>query len=199
MGSYSDSFAQGDENPLSSNGVWSGGYTGFGNLQVIGHRIRSAGLNSDERMTYNAASFADQFAQVTIKTWNTSAADTIATHLLLRWTPEATATGYECVVVRSGGVDAIHVYKITAGTEVELGTGQSITIAANDVLKCTMVGSLISVFQNDILRYTTSDPTTNSGRVGMGGFVGPTGSLADVEVGNFIGGDFGINVAWLIS
>lgn len=190
MSEYADNFSQADENPLSSGGVWSGGYTALGDLQVISNRARVATLNADEAMTYNVSSPTnDQFVQFTIATWNTGSSAILSVKGFLRWNAPGSPTGYEIAVNRIAGADSIHVYEMTAGTETELGVGQAITVAAGDVFTGIIRGSQIFVFQNTTLRYTTSDATITSGRIGLGGFVGTGGADSDFEISNFTGGD----------
>lgn len=188
---YTDSFSQSNENPLSSGGVWDGGYAGLGNMQVVSNKISAATVNVDERMTYNGLIFpSDQFAQATVKTWNTSSgASIIGFHLLLRYAAPTAQTGYEIVIRRIGGADNISVISVIAGTPTTLGAGASITVAVNDIFKAIVIDNQISVFQNGILRYTPpTDVTTVSGRIGIGAFINVGGATGDVEIDDFSGG-----------
>ena len=187
---YSDSFPQANENPLSSSGVWTGGYTSYSTLQVVSNRVRCSST-SDHRITVSSFTpSSDQFAQFKIVTWNAAAASNIVAHLLLRYTAPATATGYEVIMLRLvGGAESIHMFKTTAGSATELGAGTAVTIAANDIFMFTVSGLDLKFYQNSILRYSASDSTFSSGRIGMGANVDPGGALGDLEIDDFIGGD----------
>ena len=184
------------EDPLSDGGKWDGGYTNFGNMQGANGRGRVAALNSDERMTVNSISPGnDQYVQVKVANWNSGAAtDLFGFIMLLRWAAPATATGIEAVILHdnSSNTDFIVVYEIVDGTETLVEGGSlSISVSANDVFKAVVSGTTLTISQNDNPELQVQ-VTSTSGRIGLGGYIGPNGAIDDFELDDYEGGDYGL-------
>src|SRR3990167_7120022 len=137
MAEYTDAFPQADENPLSSSGVWDT-YAGIGNLQAVGNKVRAVTLGgADSFETYNGFTPGnDQFAQITISTWNaTTNVATIIAGVFLRAAAPSTHTAYriQAQVGALGASPIVQLSRINAGVNTDL-TSASTSFVAGDVL-----------------------------------------------------------------
>lgn len=143
-----DSFPQADENPLSSGGNWSTTTaTGLIPAQVVGHLAESTGSPSNHGQAwYTGTSFPnDQYAEITINTLATSA--------------EYAAVGVRAIngvdtlyaVVVGGPVGAstvVYLLKRVAGVQTVLVGPVTVTGAARDVYRISILGTALSVTKN---------------------------------------------------
>jgi hypothetical protein len=182
---FSDTFTRADNADLGAD--WDTGYFGSAG-QIVGNRVRATTLNATFFETWNGSSNNDQFAQVTLATF-TGAVETSAS-LLVRATAPATLTAYVVFAYRNHTFGfTTRIFEYTAGSGAELISEASTTWTAGDVLKMTAVGTTITVFRNGAQLLQTTDASIASGRPGLGGTVATGGSLADMELDNFSGGD----------
>jgi hypothetical protein len=182
---FSDTFTRADNADLGAD--WDSGY--FGSTgQVVGNRVRATTINATFFETWNGSSANDQYAQVTLASF--TGAVEISASLLVRATAPATLTGYVAVAHRNHTFGfTTRLFEYTAGSGAELISEASTTWLAGDVLKMTAVGTLITVYRNGVQLLQTTDASIASGRPGLGGTVATGGSLADMELDNFSGGD----------
>ena len=193
MAEYTDNFSQADENPLSSGGVWDT-YAGIGNLQAVGNKVRAVTLGgADSFETYNGFTPGnDQFAQITISTWNaTTNVATIIAGVFLRAAAPSTHTAYriQAQVGALGASPIVQLSRINAGVNTDL-TSASTSFVAGDILTGMIRGSTMFAFKNSTLIASFTDGTPiASGRIGAEVYIGVGGSLTDVEIDDFVGGD----------
>lgn len=79
------------------------------------------------------------------------------------------------------------IYKFN-GAFTYLGSGVSVTTAANDTWKLEAVGTTITLYQNGVSRKSVTDATFNSGSAGLHGYSDSTGYMDNWEGGNVSAG-----------
>jgi len=199
MAEYSDTFPQADENPLSSGGVWDGGYTSRVNFQVVGNRLRTTDASGSFHAVASYNGFTptiDQFAQITLKTCVTTAL--IFFGVMLRAATPPTDTWYWVLGndAAGGGAPTYGIYKVVAGTISTLIQVATSVWAADDVITGIIRNNVsgnptIFAFRNGTLVTSATDVTSPiaSGRIGMDIRITTGGAVGDVELANFVGGD----------
>ena len=190
MAEHSDNFPQADENPLSSGGNWVAAGTNP-RPQVVGNRVRVAALGDFATSIYNTAVANDQFAQITVPTWNNSGAAVIIAGLLLRAADAPTVTYYEIDIIEDPGLTARYeIYRVVAGAYTALAGPTNMTVVAGDILCAMIRGATLFLFQNNALVVSVVDGSPiASGKIGLIIDVHAGGTINDVEVDDFIGGD----------
>lgn len=184
---YSDPFTRADNADLGAD--WDAGYTSQAALQIVGNRVRATTLGTESMETVNAATLTDsKWASVTLATW-TGAVGTYA-GVYLQTTAPATETGYKLVAALNDGGARTYLTKVTAGADTTLAQENTTTWAATDILKLYAIGTRLIGRRNGVSVLTAVDSALASGRVGLYGFVGGGGSLANMELDSFAAGDF---------
>ena len=192
-GTYSDGFPQANENPLSSSGNWVAAGTNP-RPQVVTNRVRVATVGDFATSIYNTAVTNDQFAQITVPTWNNSGAAVIIAGLLLRAADAPTVTYYEIDIIEDPGLTARYeIYRVVAGAYTALAGPIYFNLAAGDILRATIEGSTIHLYQNfKLLTAVTDASPITSGKVGFIVDVHTGGAIGDAEIDDFYGGDYPI-------
>lgn len=186
MASFTDTFPQANENPLSSSGVWTGGYSTAENLQVVGNRVRPTSVSGFALMTYNGATFnANAYCIVTIATF-TGASFSIVMPMIRMGAPSS-IDGYYAQAGR-GLSWTTRIILSVATVETELASENSTTWVANDLVEIHGFGSAFYARRNGQRVLFASDATITSG--GRGGMVAMSGSaVADTEIETVTMGD----------
>jgi hypothetical protein len=115
--------------------------------------------------------------------------------VILRGTTAA-RTGYECKVMGPLGATAtLRIYRFNAGTPTLLtATAATETVSSGDIMKCSVIGSTIKLYINDVEKLSNTDGSPiASGSAGIGIFEN-SGTVQDVQGDNWFGGDFSSGV-----
>jgi len=88
-------------------------------------------------------------------------------------------------------VNSFYINKNVGGTFTQIGPSQTITLQVGDVIRLSVVGNVISAFQNGFLIQQVQDNsnTFSSGFPGLGGF---TTTLVQAQVSLWAGGNAGV-------
>ena len=157
-----------------------------GNAQIVSNVVQTEFVGTDSSSRWNTDTFAnDQYAQITAV-----AAVTGTTRLvgaLLRGSAVAT-TFYACSARGPLGASATaEIRKNIAGSTTVLSSGTA-TIAANDLVKGTVIGTTIALLINGVSNRSTTDSAIASGSAGLFVFV-DTGAETDAKIDNWEGGN----------
>jgi hypothetical protein len=177
---YTTNFA-GTENPISEGGVWTNG----GAVGIDWQNPRKASglaFASNTSSGYNdciahlSGYPANQSAQGTVhRQTGYTAPSSHEVELLLRFqiTPRS-ARGYEIFFWFNSTIQIVRWNGPLGSFTVLPGSGTGIiSVKHGDVMRATIVGNLISVYQNGTLVRTATDSTWANGNPGMGLFVRP--------------------------
>lgn len=162
MATVSDNFNRAD-GALTTN--WTDVF-GTGNLLIATNQI-TGGNNQyrESRWSGTALATANYYTQLVYKS---SLATSIA-NLVVRGVGSAgTRSGYMLQINQTG---AWRIIRITTGTEVNLGTGGSVTHAADDIWRLEVQGSTLRAKRNSVLLESLTDTNfTAAGAPGVGIF-----------------------------
>lgn len=187
-GTFCDAFTRADNTDLGAS--WDSGYTAKNNLQIVSNRIRGTALGTASVESTSTSITNDQRGEVTLASWVTSTFGVAV--VSLRMTAPATQTAYTCTVL-ANAADHTRITEITAGSEVTLANETTSTWSAGHILRCEVIGSTINLYQviggSANLLLTTTDGSLTSGRVGLATFVDSGGSLANIELDDFVATD----------
>jgi hypothetical protein len=180
--SYSTNFAL-SENPINENNFWINGLLDgldWGNIRTLnGHAfaaITQTGFN--DAVAHLSPSIhqipADHQVIVTIhRVVGYTAPDSHEVFMMLRAVISAhSARGYECQIPISGGGQIVR-WNGASGDFTILSTsgpGASAPVEG-DIFKSKIIGSNISIYQNNTLIITATDSTFTNGNPGFGNFV----------------------------
>ena len=189
MARASDNFSIADEDPLSSGGLWDGGYSpSAANLKIVTNRVRAGTIDTDSIATYNGiAPGPDQFSQFTL-----TAYDTLVNHNsggLVRGASPTTKTLYWGGARVRPLTNVSKIRKLISNVETDLAE-TSTAWAVNDVVRLEIIGTTITVFRNGTSVLSTTDSDIASGRVGI--FMDFDVAESVIEVDDWSGGDFGL-------
>lgn len=185
-GSYSTSFNT-TENPISEGGRWYRANNPWTNVRTAnGIAFGSNGVTNGYDDSYALLSGAfgpDQTVEAVVQRDSTQAqGETHEVELLLRFSDDSNnARGYECLFSWAGGVQVMR-WNGGIGNFTVLNTSQmsyfSRPLATGDVIKASIIGSVISLYINGQLIVQGSDSTFKTGQPGMSFFVRPGGSAS---------------------
>lgn len=110
--------------------------------------------------------------------------------ILMRWSDSAgSAQGYECMIHHDGGYAQIVRWNGPFGDFNVLGGASAPGFKNGDTIKATAVGSVITLFHNDVPIVQVSDDTYSTGNPGVGFFKRSCGSNSDYGFTNFTATD----------
>ena len=189
VANYADAFSQANENPLSSGGVWTGGYTSQNSFEVVSNSARATAIGPQSLMTYNGfVPTPQQYAQFELGLWSVGAGEEVLIGVALRMAASPTFDGYTVMLSGVGaGSRTMQTHRWTAGSPTLLATSAEITVVSGDVFSGYARGPSIFAYQNGILCTSASDATYPTGRVGLGCDVALATTAASIK--NFGGGD----------
>ena len=185
MDQFRDTFPQADENPLSSGGNWSNGYSN--NLQVVGGIVRQTlGGDNNEESVNSISPGANAFAKFRIAAIGAGPG---YAHACVRMTAPTTLTYYSAFAAVNDGAKKTAIYKSVAGVTTHIQTeNASADWAVNDTLELRAIGPLLVAYKNgEALLSATDSDITLAGRVGIN-IAGAT--IGNIEVDDFSGGDY---------
>ena len=105
-------------------------------------------------------------------------------------------TNYRVYVVGPPGATAVvNISKSVAGAFTALNN-LTFTLAANDVLLASVIGTTISAYQNGAFLLSFSDSSISAAGDGPGFVIGADTSLTSSIGANWSGGEFGASIAW---
>ena len=188
-GAYSTNFGAA-ENPISEGGAWR--HTGLDWTMVKSEIGRAHGTQINTAYAYNdsyayLSGFpANQSAEAVIYRNSTSSINK-EVELLLRWSDSAhSAQGYEINIQHDGLYAQVVRWNGPFGSFLELARASTVPAPkTGDVYKATIVGSLITVYFNNVQIMQVSDSTWTTGQPGMGFFVEPGASNSEFGFSRF--------------
>lgn len=183
---FTDAFTRADAADIGAN--WDSGYTTYDPFQIVSNRVQATtGSDTANAETVNAFSPAvNQWAQVTLAT--VVAGNTSSLSVLLRAATVPTATWYECTAVPLP--DTYHsriVYRLS-GTNMASVTETAVTWVQGDVLRCEVIGTNLTLYQNDVSVLTFSNAALASGKVGL--YLQQRESVNEFEADDFSAGHY---------
>lgn len=160
-----DNFTRANENPLSQGGNWHT-VTGAGAPQVVSNLCEPS--VTTRCASYYDAGIAwptDQYAETKLTS------DTNSVSFLGPLVRQATGADTCYEVVAEGPLNAtgvLFLVKRIAGAQTTLHTA-TVTLAANDIIRLTVTGSVLTVQQNGttLSAFTTTDAAIASGKPGI--------------------------------
>jgi hypothetical protein len=178
-----DTFAQVNENPLSSGGKWSL-QAGGGNLQVVSHVCEPATAGGGCGEVYTGATVsADHYASMTLGTLASSA---LASPMVRADT--ATATFYYAQILGpTGTLATTQIKKNVSGTVTAIGPSVAFTPTLGDIITLSAIGNVISLYQNGFLILQVQDNSIATGNPGLNMFA--PSAVSDAKVTAFTAGN----------
>ena len=171
--------------PLSESGAWSRANNQWTSVQTVsGAAFGTNGVTNsyDDSYALLTGTFgADQTAEaVVVRNESLSPGPTHEVELLLRFSDDTNnARGYECLFSWYGGIQLFR-WNGAFGDFTALSTTGTGSLGRNlrtgDVLKASIVGSVITVFINGVELARATDSVIKTGRPGISFFVRPGGS-----------------------
>jgi hypothetical protein len=182
-----DPFTRADSGDLGAS--WDAGY--FNACQIVGNRVRVTAVGNESFETYNVSSPTNnQYAKITLATFNAATTGEIYGGVLLRWAAPTTATGYR-FSARKHTVDGqgrAWIYSYVAGVG-SLVTSANVDWTSSDVLEGRAVGSALNLLKNGSSVASGTNSVQISGRAGINiGCLSPA-SIGDVEDDDWEAGD----------
>jgi hypothetical protein len=183
------------ENPISEGGAWT--HKGLDWKSVvtengIAHGTQTGTDGYDDSYAILSGFSADQAA------WGVAHIDagidktcsSQELEILIRWSDSAgSAQGYECMIHHDGGYAQIVRWNGPLGDFNVLGGGSAPGFKNGDTVKATAVGSVITLFHNDVPIVQVSDDTFSTGNPGVGFFKRSCGRNSDYGFTNFTATD----------
>jgi hypothetical protein len=160
----------GTENPLSDGGNWNtlSGSGESGGLELVSGSIQPILPSTWGLMVWTGNTFPnDQYAEAIIN--DVASISYAAIHIMVRTTAGATGQNdYDFTATNGGYGSPLYTLNVvTNGSNVQLGAVVSMTLAYGDVIRLSVVGSTISLYQNGVLVTTRTDTTWTSGAPGL--------------------------------
>lgn len=183
---FTDDFNRADSTDLGAN--WDASYTSFVNAQIVGNRARTTVVADSSLETVNAVGLpGDQWAQVTLTTWNT--AEHLRAGVVLRAanSPTVDVVEFQAGVNTGSWTSRIAV---RSGGSISTSSQESATTwAAGDILRAESIGTQHTLYRNGVLILSHTDGAYTSGKAGID-FIVLTGALTDLELDDFSSGGF---------
>jgi hypothetical protein len=180
----SDSFTSG-AGALSANWTTPTGLTA---LQIIaGNLVEASATNVDTAGVYTGASFSnDQYSEVTINTM--SGVGNYVVPIVRASTTAKTWYGANIQSPTGSLAQTAYINKKVAGTQTAIGLAQNITLETGDIIRLSVIGNVVSLYQNGTLIQQIED---NSILTGVPGMTVYAGTLADAQISAWAGGNAG--------
>jgi hypothetical protein len=162
----SDTFTRADSTDLGTQ--WSWGYANRGPSQLVSNAARPLTPGVETLEAFTGASLPDdQWAQV--KLTNITGSGWNGVVFALRLQDPATKTHYGIAITDQTDSNAVSIGRCIAGSCTTLQTATT-TWANGDTARVEVIGSTLSVYQNDVLvtSYTDVTPITSGPRAGLG-------------------------------
>lgn len=184
---YSTNFP-GTENPISESGAWSNiglDWTSVRTTPGLAFGTNGPREDYDDSYAHLSGFGPDHSATATIyRAPNIPAGETHEVEILVRWSDSAhSAKGYEVNLNYEGNCQIVRWNGPIGSFQV---LNQNATTANNgDVLKVSIVGSVISAYVNGALVVTATDSTHSTGNPGIGFFKRTAGLNSAYGFSNF--------------
>ncbi len=173
-----DNFNRANENPLSG---WTT-ITDEWPLQIIADQVRGTVTFENNGAYYTAVTPPDDhYSQIRIAT---GTSNSVAPAVRV-------ATGAATYYAANAQVSPpfADLYKIVGTSYTSLSTA-STSLATNDIIRLTVIGSDLTMYQNGVPILTATDNAITSGRFGI--YINTGGTLSNTEFDDFEGGDFSL-------
>lgn len=185
----SDSFTRADANPLSGSWTRLSSAASWNVIQLVSNQIEPGGGSTDNAaMWYNGITWPnDQWSQVTVKSLSNAY---VGIHL--RANMSGAATCYHCVLgpgTTGSGSIPWNIYRINSGTFTGPLASGTTTIAANDTVSAEVIGSVITLYKNNVALGSAVDTNLTSGAAGVLMYPNSGASSASIA-DDWTGGDF---------
>lgn len=173
------------ENPISEGGVWNRAnniWTNVSTANGIAFGTNGKANTYDDSYALLSGFGPDQQAEaVVFRSPDLVRGITHEVELLLRSSDDANnARGYECLFNYAGGLEIVRwngaLGDFTRLSIIGGASNLGRELVSGDVIKCTIVGNVISAYINGALRAQTIDSTYVSGQPGISFFTRPGGS-----------------------
>jgi len=169
---------------------------GFANPAIVTNQVQPNAVGGTGSLSlYTGTTFPnDQYAKTSIIAALT--ANTRNPGLLLRGTTAA-RTEYECVLFGPlGATVQLKINRYNAGVLASLATtGADQTVVTTDVMKCTVVGYVLTIYINDVSKLVYDDSASGSkitsGTPGIHLYTA-AGLTSNVQIDNFEAGDMSV-------
>jgi len=173
----SDNFQRADVSPLGGNWtVLTGTGTDGAGQKIVSQNVEPVNANSNEFSVWNPSITApggtwpnDQYSEVT----NGGLTDPVGNSYISADVRMSQGTGpnvYRFLIGIETNVNHYYIAKHINGVNTNLIGPIALTVSLNDVFRCQVVGTTISVFQNGTLLNSTTDASLSSGSPGMNQF-----------------------------
>ena len=183
---FTDPFPQANESPLSSGGVWAGGYTGDVSFQVVNHQVQCISSSVETTMTRNNTRPNNQWMKIQYAALGTGYTEL---DMLVRFAAPPTVSGYMGGIWRDGAGVHAQIVKVTNGTQVRIGGPVNVTLVGNDPFWFEASGTTLTLYQDVTqLIQVTGEATFGSGLAGLLAYT--QDAVANTAIFNFASGDF---------
>ena len=174
--------------------AWDAGYTLYDNFLIVSNSVRSTAVENQASMeTLNSPSIgANQWIEVVVNNF-TPPASFGGIFLILRAAAPATMTYYFAGIIKNGGSVYTEIWKSVAGTETQLVSVTTYTLASGDKLMFAAIADNLLLYKNATLLISARDSAIASGRPGVRtnlAIVGDGGALTDVQFDDLRCGDW---------
>lgn len=185
-----DNFQRTNENPLSNGGKWTSFPTRQG-MQIVSGVTEPAITGGGEGSIYSGAIFSnDQYSSITIHAIATGGSEAFP---VVRASIN-TLTQYFATIGGIGVQGNAQIAKLVSGSQTLLGPGVAVTPQAGDVFTLSVIGQVISLFQNGFLVVQVEDGSIATGSPGFGAFAQT--SVSQVQISSWAGGNAGVIPAY---
>ena len=187
---FTDPFAQANESPLSSGGVWAGGYVESGtndnSFQLVNHQVQAIAPNVGSTMTRANTLPNNHWMKIQYAALGVGYTEL---DMLVRFAAPPTVSGYMGGIWRDGAGVHAQIVKVTNGTQVRIGGPVNVTLVGNDPFWFEAFGTTLTLYQDVTqLIQMTGEATFGSGFAGLLAYT--QHAVANTAVFNFASGDF---------
>ena len=160
--------------------------TGAEDPQIVSSKLRAKTVDFTACSGYTGITWPNN-------QWSQGILDTVggATYtehgLILRY-QVANALRYRCYITGPAGAAKDAEIRDTAGAVI--ATRSDVITSAGDLMTFDVVGTRFRLWQNSTLLLTANDSVQLSGSPGVNLYISPGGSLSDMIMDDWIGGDF---------
>jgi hypothetical protein len=178
------------EDPISQGGVWSNVGLDWTYVKTVpGFACgTNKGIDYDDSYAHLSGFGPDQTVEVVLRVAPNLPNDgnSREVELHLRWNDAPhSATGYEIDLSYLGGIEIVRWNGAAGDFTVTSGAGSTPVPTTGDVVKASIVGSLITVYYNNVVVCTLNDTTFATGNPGMGFFIRPGANNSDFGVTSY--------------
>lgn len=169
-----------DESPLSNGSTFDGGYTGFGNLDVVNGGVRPSVLGTRGLMSYNdQGAYGDQSCEWTVTTFTGSVLTEQGCALMMADAP--TATLYLAKAILNGSATE-QIIEYANGTPTTLAGGVGTTWVNGDRGRFESKDGQVRLYKNGVLQRSAADSTLTSGKPGLYAYTASGGGAGSITV-----------------